>query len=110
MEGNRPWETCMTIGDQWAYKPNDRVKSQTECLHALALCAGGSGNLLFNVGPRPDGRIEPLQVERLKEMGRWLRASGKSILWHDRWSVCPRLLGSQHAKRLQSLSPRAGMG
>jgi alpha-L-fucosidase len=40
---------------------------------------GGDGNLLFNVGPMPDGRIEPRQVERLREMGDWLREKGESI-------------------------------
>jgi alpha-L-fucosidase len=43
------------------------------------LCAGGDGNLLFNVGPMPDGRIEPRQVERLKEMGAWLARYGDTI-------------------------------
>ncbi len=79
MQTNRPWETCMTIGDQWAWKPNDRVKSLAQCLHTLIRCAGGDGNLLFNVGPMPDGRIEPRQVDRLKEMGAWLRQHGESI-------------------------------
>ncbi|MFC1706801.1 alpha-L-fucosidase [Planctomycetota bacterium] len=75
----RPWETCMTICRQWAWKPNDRMKSLEECLHALIRAAGGDGNLLFNVGPMPDGRIEPRQAERLQEMGQWLREYGESI-------------------------------
>lgn len=79
MQTDRPWETCMTIGDQWAWKPNDRIKSLKQCLQTLIKCAGGDGNLLFNVGPMPDGRIEPRQVERLKEMGDWLREYGESI-------------------------------
>ena len=40
---------------------------------------GGDGNLLFNVGPMPDGRIEPEQVERLKEMGAWLSQYGEGV-------------------------------
>ena len=75
----RPWETCMTIGRQWAWKPDDEVKSLEQCLHNLIRSAGGDGNLLFNVGPRPDGTIEPLQVERLKEMGQWLTKYGYTI-------------------------------
>ena len=75
----RPWETCMTIGRQWAWKPDDEVKSLEQCLHSLIRSAGGDGNLLFNVGPRPDGLIEPLQVERLKEMGQWLDKYGYAI-------------------------------
>ncbi|MCZ7634672.1 MAG: alpha-L-fucosidase [Verrucomicrobia bacterium] len=56
---DRPWESCITIGDQWAWKPDDRLKSLKQCLDTLIRCAGGDGNLLFNVGPMPDGRIEP---------------------------------------------------
>lgn len=79
MQTDRPWETCMTIGNQWAWKPNDNIKSLKDCLQTLIKCAGGDGNLLFNVGPMPDGRIEPRQADRLKEMGDWLRQYGQSI-------------------------------
>ncbi len=78
-QNDRPWETCMTIARQWAWKPNDEVKSLEQCLHSLVRSAGGDGNLLFNVGPMSDGRIEPLQVERLKEMGQWLLKHGDAI-------------------------------
>ena len=78
-QNQRPWETCMTIARQWAWKPNDEVKSLEQCLHSLIRSAGGDGNLLFNVGPMPDGRIEPLQIDRLKEMGQWLQKHGNSI-------------------------------
>ena len=75
----RAWESCITMGDQWAWKPNDNLKSLEQCLHTLIRVAGGDGNLLFNVGPMPDGRIEPRQVERLRAMGAWLRQYGESI-------------------------------
>jgi len=78
-QDQRPWETCMTICRQWAWKPNDAMKSLKECLDTLVACAGGDGNLLFNVGPMPDGRIEARQIERLKEMGAWLARNGESI-------------------------------
>ncbi|MHC4765370.1 MAG: alpha-L-fucosidase [Planctomycetota bacterium] len=76
---DRPWETCMTICRQWAWKPNDTMKSLKECIHALVRTVGGDGNFLFNVGPMPEGRIEPRQVERLREMGAWLDKYGESI-------------------------------
>jgi len=75
----RPWETCMTIAQQWAWKPDDVTKSRVECLQTLLRVVGGDGNLLFNVGPMPDGRIEPEQVERLKEMGAWLAQYGDGV-------------------------------
>ena len=78
-QNDRPWETCMTICRQWAWKPNDDMKSLKQCIQTLVKTVGGDGNLLFNVGPMPDGRIEPRQVERLKEMGAWLKKYGQSI-------------------------------
>ncbi|MBO9732575.1 MAG: alpha-L-fucosidase [Chitinophaga sp.] len=74
-----PWETCMTICEQWSWKPNDKMKSLNTCLQTLAKVACGNGNLLFNVGPRADGRIEPAQVARLKEMGQWLKQYGAAV-------------------------------
>jgi len=73
------WETCMTIGEQWAWKPGDSLKSTKECIHTLLQTIGGDGNLLFNVGPMPDGRMEARQVERLKAMGGWISAHQEAI-------------------------------
>jgi alpha-L-fucosidase len=78
-QNDRPWDTCMTIATQWAWKPKDEVKTLEQCLHSLVRTAGGDGNLLFNVGPMPDGNIEPVQVDRLKEMGKWLEKYGYTI-------------------------------
>ncbi len=74
-----PWETCMTLGTQWSWKPDDKIKSAGEVISILAQCAGGDGNLLLDVGPMPDGRIEPRQVEVLKQVGAWLGKNGESI-------------------------------
>jgi alpha-L-fucosidase len=74
-----PWESCITICEQWAWKPNDKLKSLKQCLQTLISCAGGDGNLLLNVGPMPTGEIEPRQVERLHQIGQWLRKHGRSI-------------------------------
>jgi alpha-L-fucosidase len=78
-DDRRPWETCMTLGTQWSWKPNDTVKSAEEVIHILARTVGGDGNLLLNVGPMPDGRIEPRQAEVLRQVGAWLRENGESI-------------------------------
>lgn len=75
----RPWETCMTICQQWAWKPDDSMKSLEECVRTLLYTVGGDGNLLFNVGPMPDGRIEPRQVDRLREMGAWVSSNREAI-------------------------------
>ena len=74
-----PWETCMTLGTQWSWKPNDKIKSAGEVIRILAQCAGGDGNLLLDVGPMSDGRIEPREVAVLKQVGAWLNNNGESI-------------------------------
>ena len=76
---DRPWESCITICRQWAWKPDDKLKTLDECIRTLVTTAGGGGNLLLNVGPMPDGRIEPRQAQRLREIGAWLEKYGESI-------------------------------
>jgi len=74
-----PWESCITICNQWAWKPNDQMKTLKQCIQTLERTAGGNGNLLLNVGPMMDGRMEARQITRLKEMGDWLKKYGESI-------------------------------
>ena len=75
----RPWETCMTLGTQWSWKPRDTIKTFEECLHILVQCVTGDGNLLLNVGPMPNGEIEPRQVNVLRQIGKWLAVYGQSV-------------------------------
>jgi alpha-L-fucosidase len=79
---HRAWESCMTVSahNQWAWGgASDGVKSLTTCLKMLANIVGGDGNMLLNIGPRPDGVIDPAQVDLLKGMGAWLKVNGESI-------------------------------
>jgi alpha-L-fucosidase len=76
---DRPWETCMTLGTQWSWKPNDNVKSLKQCIDVLVTCAVRNGNLALNTNPMPDGQIEPRQAERFREIGQWLQRYGASI-------------------------------
>ena len=75
----KPWETCLTLGTQWSWKPDDKIKSIEDCVRILVRCATGGGNLLLNVGPMPSGEIEPRQAEVLKGIGAWLSRYGESI-------------------------------
>ncbi|UCD27530.1 MAG: alpha-L-fucosidase, partial [Planctomycetota bacterium] len=76
---DRPWESCITIGNQWCWKPDDTIKSLQECIHTLVKCVGRNGNLLLNVDPMPDGGIEAGRAERFREIGDWLEEYGQSI-------------------------------
>ncbi len=74
-----PWETCMTMGDQWSFKPNDRYKSTHQLIHLLVDIVAKGGNFLLNVGPDADGRFPEPAVQRLREMGAWMKVNGEAI-------------------------------
>jgi len=79
-EDFQPWETCMTINETWGYNKNDRkFKSTTDLVRALVDAARKGGNFLLNVGPAPDGTIQPEFEERLRGIGKWLDVNGESI-------------------------------
>lgn len=76
----RLWETCMTINNTWAYNKNDHnYKSPETLVRNLVEVASKGGNFLLNVGPGPDGTIQPEFVERLQAIGKWLEVNGESI-------------------------------
>jgi alpha-L-fucosidase len=74
------WETCMTINDTWAYNKHDQhFKSVRVLIQDLANVASKGGNFLLDVGPTPEGTIQPEFVERLQAMGAWMKVNGDSI-------------------------------
>ena len=74
------WETCMTMNNTWGWKHYDHAwKSTTVLLRNLIDIASKGGNFLLNVGPTPEGEIPEPSVERLRQMGQWLKANGEAI-------------------------------
>ena len=78
-DNQHPWELCTTLAGAWGYQPNMTPKPLKDCIQLLVKVAGRDGNLLLNVGPRPDGQIDPPQAQRLREIGEWLGKFGDSI-------------------------------
>jgi len=78
-DSEHPWELCTTLAGAWGWEPDRKIKPLRDFIQLLAKVAGRDGNLLMNVGPRPDGLIDPPQAQRLKEVGDWLAANGESI-------------------------------
>jgi alpha-L-fucosidase len=92
--GSLPLETCETMNGSWGFNFSDtRFKSTRELVHYLVKAAGHNANLLLNVGPMPNGKIQPEFVERLKEMGQWLAKNGDSIYGTRGGPITPRSWG-----------------
>ena len=78
------WESCLTMNDTWGYKHFDHNwKSSETLIHNLIDIASKGGNLLLNVGPTAEGVIPAPSVERLQDMGRWLKVNGEAIYKTD---------------------------
>lgn len=74
------WELCMTTNDSWGYQGNDKnYKSPNQIIRIFADCIGMGGNLLLDIGPKPDGTIPPEQINILKEFGRWTKKHQEAI-------------------------------
>ena len=78
--GSVPLEVCETINGSWGFNLQDRKhKSEKELIHYLIKAAGYGSNLLLNVGPMPNGKIQPKHKTSLKTMGNWLKENGATI-------------------------------
>ncbi len=74
------WETCMTMNRNWGYNAQDKdFKSTEELVRKLIDVASKGGNFLLNVGPTWRGEFPPESVERLAEIGAWMKIHGESI-------------------------------
>jgi alpha-L-fucosidase len=74
------WESCMTMNDHWGYNKNDQHWKSTQTLiRNLIDCASKGGNYLLNVGPTSEGVFPEASVERLAEIGKWMKVNRESI-------------------------------
>jgi len=86
-----PWEACITMGNQWQYKPTtDDYKSGTRLIEILIETRAKGGALLLNVGPKPDGALPIEQEARLREIALWHFVNHEAI-----HSVRPWIISSE---------------
>lgn len=85
---DRPWESCITMGTEWPYKPaHEQYKSGTQLLEMLIETRAKGGNLLLNVGPKPDGELPTEQEQRLQQIALWNFTFGEAIQAVRPWVV-----------------------
>jgi len=76
----RDWESCMTMNDTWGFKSYDtNFKSTETLLRNLIDIASKGGNYLLNIGPDSKGNVPVPEIERLRQVGQWLKVNGEAI-------------------------------
>ena len=77
---NLPLEVCETINGSWGFNLKDRKhKSEKQLIHYLIKAAGHGSNLLLNVGPMPNGKIQQEHIKSLEKIGSWIQIHGETI-------------------------------
>jgi len=84
-----PLETCETMNNSWGFNITDTsYKSVKRLIHYLVNAAGRNANFLLNVGPMPNGKIQPEFIDTLQQIGKWLQVNGQTI-YDTRGSIVP---------------------
>jgi alpha-L-fucosidase len=97
------WEACWTINHSWGFKKADtKWKSTQELVEKLSDIVSKGGNLLLNVGPKPDGAFPEASIEQLREMGQWMQLAGEGIYGSDS-SKIPQPSWGRLTQKRQSL-------
>lgn len=110
-----PLESCQTMNNAWGFNINDQhFKTVKQLVHMLVRDAGMNSNLLLNVGPMPNGKIQPEFVDTLHAIGKWIDKYGETIygtragfLPAQQWGVTTQKGGKQFIHVLEP--PKKGI-
>ncbi|MDX1983341.1 MAG: alpha-L-fucosidase, partial [Bryobacteraceae bacterium] len=84
----KKWESCRGLGFSFGYNQIEdqrHVIASGKLIEMLIDITSKNGNLLLNIGPKPDGSIPAIQLDRLKALGAWLRVNGEAIFDSKPW-------------------------
>jgi alpha-L-fucosidase len=74
------WELCLTMNDSWGYVVYDKnYKTSNQIIRTFIDCVANGGNLLLDIGPKPDGTIPAEQVQILKDLGKWNKKHQEAV-------------------------------
>jgi alpha-L-fucosidase len=92
--GQLPLEMSETMNQSWGFNISDsNYKSTRDLIRFFVRAAGNNANLLLNVGPMPNGEIQPEFVDRLHEVGAWMSKYGESVYGTRGGPVPPAVWG-----------------
>ncbi|SDW27772.1 Alpha-L-fucosidase [Lutibacter oricola] len=80
----KPWQTDTSIGD-WTYVKNGKYRSTKEIIHELIDIVSKNGNMLLNVSPMANGKLDNKAFGLLNEIGAWMKINGESIYGTKPW-------------------------
>ncbi len=82
------WEANLTMGTAWQYQPqNEAYKSGGQLISLVIDTRAKGGNLLLNVGPKPDGELPIEQEERMRELALWMFVNGEMVYATRPWVI-----------------------
>jgi alpha-L-fucosidase len=82
------------MNNSWGYNITDTdFKSTKAIVQYLVKAAGNNANFLLNVGPQPNGEIPAVSIQRLKEVGDWMKTYGETVYGTRGGAVSPRVWG-----------------
>ncbi len=119
---DQPWESCLCMGQSWKYVDNEVFRPTAEILRMLIEIVSKGGNFLVGFGPSPEGEFMPDALQRLNEIGAWMKINSDAI--YGTRAIAPYTEGGvrftrkqdrvfvflidESAAELSSLKPKSG--
>jgi alpha-L-fucosidase len=85
---DKKWESCRGLGFSFGYNRQEgpeHVLAPDKLIALFVDIVSKNGNLLLNIGPKPDGSISDIQLDRLSKLGDWLALNGEGIFDSRPW-------------------------
>lgn len=97
------WEACVTMNGNWGYHATDRFwKPSSMLIKKLVECVSKGGNMILNIGPDARGNFPKESLDRLKDIGNWMKLNGESIYGCGRSDIAKPDMGriTQKGKKI----------